>query len=53
MLEHCYFCVMEEDGSEMDSGTRPSEKFSVAASVYINGPNIPLEAKCCDFKLQS
>lgn len=37
------------DGSDKDSGTEPSEKCSVAASVYISGPSIPLEAKCWDF----
>jgi len=35
----------------MDSGPGPSKKFSVAASVYINGPSIPLEAQCCDFQI--
>lgn len=51
LLEPCYFCVLREDGSEMDSGTGPTGKFSVTASVYINGPSVPLEAQCCDFQI--
>lgn len=45
------FLLLGDDGSEMDSGKRPSKKFSGAASVYINGTSILLEAQCCDFHI--